>query len=206
MGRHSGGPTTVRPAMGSPLVRAAFALMVGATIVAFFATQRLKGEFPLVIRFAASPYAISPNGAGLRDGTRIGFDLSEPAKVSFSVVTSEGNEVRRLVDNRQLAGDAKYRYFWNGRDQDGRRVPDGIYRLRVVRRDEGRVINSLKKVKVDTRPPKVTLTSARPGVIAPGDPGQHPRVTIRYRGPLNGAPEFRIFRTDEGPPRVVARF
>jgi len=192
--------------MGSPLVRAAFALIVGATIAAFFVTQRLKGEFPLVIRFAASPNTISPNGDGVRDGTSVGFDLSEPAKVSFSVVDSEGNEVRRLVDNRPLAGDAKHRYFWNGRDQDGRRVPDGTYRLRVVRRDEGRVINSLKKVKVDTRPPKVRLTSARPGVIAPGDPGQQPRVTIRYRGPRNGAPEFRIFRTDEGPPRVVARF
>jgi hypothetical protein len=31
-------------------------------------------------------------------------------------------------------------------------------------------------------------------------------VRISYRGPRNESPEYRIFRTDEGPPRVVARF
>ncbi|HEY1357220.1 MAG TPA: N,N-dimethylformamidase beta subunit family domain-containing protein [Thermoleophilaceae bacterium] len=192
--------------MSSPLVRAAFAVLVGATILAFFVTQQLKGEFPLVLRFAAIPSSISPNGDGTRDGTFVGFDLSRRAKVSFYVVDSEGREVRRLVDNRTLAGDTRHRYFWNGRDNDGNRVPDGRYQLRVIRRDEGRVINSIKTIRVDTKRPRVVLTSARPGVIAPGNPGQHPVVRIRYRGPRNDQPEYRIFRTDEGAPRVVARF
>src|SRR4051795_13351469 len=192
--------------MGSPLVRAAFALLVGATIAAFFVTQQLKGEFPLVLRFAATPNSISPNGDGVRDDTFVGFDLSERAKVSFFIVDSEAREVRRLLDARPLAGDTKHRYLWNGRDDEGRRVPDGKYQLRVVRRDEGRVINSIKTVRVDTRKPRVRLTSAEPGVIAPGNPGQDPHVRIRYSGPRNDKPEFRIFRTDEGQPRVVARF
>src|SRR3954447_4792956 len=192
--------------MSSPLVRAAFALLVGATIAAFFVTQQLKGEFPLVLRFAATPNSISPNGDGVLDDTFVGFDLSERAKVSFFIVDSEAREVRRLVGDRTLAGDTKYRYVWNGRDDEGRRVPDGKYQLRVVRRDEGRVINSIKTVRVDTKKPRVRLTSAEPGVIAPGNPGQDPQVRIRYRGPRNEKPEFRIFRTDEGQPRVVARF
>jgi FlgD Ig-like domain len=192
--------------MSTPLVRAAFAALVLATIAAFFVTQRLKNEFPLVLRFAASPQAISPNGDGSRDRTMVGFDLSEPAEVSFSVLDGEGNEVRRIVDDRRLRGDAKHRFAWDGRDDSGERVPDGVYRLRVVRRDEGRVINSLKEVRVDTKPPRVRLVSVRPGVIAPGDPDQQPRVRVRYRGPRNEAPEFRVFRTDDGPPRVVLRF
>jgi hypothetical protein len=32
------------------------------------------------------------------------------------------------------------------------------------------------------------------------------RVRISYRGPRNKNPEFRVFRTDVGPPRVVRRF
>ena len=178
--------------MGSPLVRAAFAVLVAATIAAFIVTQQLKGEFPLVLRFAATPNAFSPNGDGVRDDSIVGFDLSERAKVSFAILDSEGHEVRRLVDDKELAGDTKHRYLWNGRDDDGRRVPDGKYQLRVVRRDEGRVINSIKTIRVDTEPPRVRLTSARPGVIAPGNPGQRPLVRIRYRGPRNGEPEFRI--------------
>jgi N,N-dimethylformamidase beta subunit-like, C-terminal len=192
--------------MASPPVRAAFAAIVLATIAAFFVTQQLKGESPLVLRFAANPDAISPNGDGVRDGSSVGFDLSRKARLSFLVIDSEGRDVRRFLNERRLPGDSKHRYFWDGRDNQGRRVPDGTYRLQVVDRDEGRVINSIKSILVDTKPPRVRLLSARPGVIAPGDPGQHPQVVIRYAGPRNQAPEFRIFRTDEGAPRVVARF
>jgi hypothetical protein len=192
--------------MSAPPVRFAFGALVLATIAAFFVTQQLKSEFPLVLRFAAEPADISPNGDDYFDVARVGFDLSEPAEVSFSIVDSEGREVRRIVDDRMLGGDTKHRFLWGGRDDEGNRVPDGEYTMRVVRRDEGRVIDSLRKVTVDTVPPPVSLVSARPGVIAPGEPGQRPRVRIRYRGPRNQFPEFRIFRTDGGPPKVVFRF
>ena len=192
--------------MTRPLVRVVFALLVLATIAAFLVTQQLKSEFPLVIRFAAGPPQFSPNGDDYRDSTVVGFDLSEPAEVTFAITDGEGNEVRRIVDERRLAGDTKYRFRWDGRDADGRTVPDGTYRMRVVRRDESRVINSIKKITVDTEPPRVELVAASPSVIETGERGQVPRVRIRYRGPVNAAPEFRVFRTDDGPPRVVRRF
>jgi hypothetical protein len=192
--------------MGSALVRVVFGVLVLATVAAFFVTQQLKSEFPLVLRFAAQPSALSPNGDGYYDRTRVGFDLSEPATVSFAIVDVNGNEVRTLVKDRRLAGDTKHRFRWNGRDDDGRIVPDGVYRMRVVRRDEGRVIDSYKQLRVDTVPPRPRLVSVTPSVIAPGEPGQQPRVRLRYAGPRNEAPEVRLFRTDHGPPRVVARF
>lgn len=193
--------------MARPLVRAVFALLVVATIGAFFVTQQLKSEFPLVIRFAAAPKQFSPNGDRVRDRIEVGFDLSEPATVSFLIMDGEGNEVRRIVDNRELAGDEKYRFRWDGRDEDGNPVPDGIYRMRVVRRDEGRIVDSFKRIRLDRQAPRVRLVSAEPGVIAPREPGQSPEVTLRYAGPSNEAPEFRVFRTDDAhPPRVVRRF
>jgi hypothetical protein len=193
--------------MARPVVRAVFALLVLATIAAFFVTQQLKSEFPLVIRFAAKPKQISPNGDRYRDTTQVGFDLSRPAKISFSILDSEGNEVRRLVEDRQFRGSSHNRFIWNGRNDDGDVVPDGIYRMRVVRRDEGRVIDSVKKIRVDVEPPQVRLLSAKPSVIAPRAPGQSPEVTIRYSGPANRAPEFRVFRTDDAAkPHVVRRF
>ena len=172
--------------MDRPVVRAVFALLVLATIAAFFATQQLKSEFPLVIRFAAKPKQISPNGDHYRDTTQVGFDLSRPAKVSFSILDSEGNEVRRLVQDRQLAGSSHNRFTWNGRNDDGDVVPDGIYRMRVVRRDEGRIIDSVKEIRVDLQPPHVRILSAKPSIIAPRAPGQSPEVTIRYSGPVTG--------------------
>ncbi|MEA2331783.1 MAG: hypothetical protein QOH58_1921 [Thermoleophilaceae bacterium] len=192
--------------MARPVVRAVFALLVVATVLAFFATQQLKSEFPLVLRFAAQPKQFSPNADHYRDATQVGFDLSEPATVTFSIMDGEGNEIRRLADDRPLAGDRKHRFRWDGRDDEGMPVPDGVYRMRVVRRDEGRVIDSAKRIRIDRAPPRAELVSAEPGVIAPGEPGQTPEVTLRFRGPANEAPEFRVFRTDDGPPRVVRRF
>ena len=164
--------------MSRPLVRAVFAALVVATIAAFFATQLLKSEFPLVIRFATKPAHFSPNGDDYRDETRVGFDLSEPAEVTFSVVDSEGNEVRRIVDEQTLAGDAKHRFGWDGRDDDGNVVPDGTYRMRVVRRDESRVIDSFKEIDVDTTPPRVRLVERR----AVGDHARPGRVRCRACG------------------------
>jgi hypothetical protein len=193
--------------MARPLVRAVFALLVVATIAAFFVTQQLKSEDALVLRFAAQPKQFSPNADGTRDRTRLGFDLSRPATVSFYVLDGEGTEIRQLVDNRALAGDAKHRFAWDGRDDDGVPVPDGLYRMRVVQRSEGRVINSSKRIRVDRRPPDVVLLETAPGVIAPREPGQRIEVVVRYRGPSNSAPEFRVFRTDvAGEPLVVRRF
>jgi len=192
--------------MTRPLVRAVFVVLVVATVAAFFTTQQLKGEFPLVIRFATKPAHFSPNGDHYRDTTEVGFDLSEPASVTFMVVDSEGSEVRRIVNERRLAGDAKHRFRWDGRDDDGNPVPDGTYRMRVVRRDESRVIDSSKEISVDRKPPRVTLLSANPSVVATGLPGETPSVQLRYRGPKNQAPEVRVFRTDDGKPHIVRRF
>ena len=82
-----------------------------------------------------------------------GFDLSEPAQVTFSVMDEEGNEVRRIVDDRELGGRTPSTASGGtGATTTARRVPDGLYRMRVVRRDEGRVIDSFKEITVDTRP------------------------------------------------------
>ena len=188
--------------MTRPLVRAVFVVLVVATVAAFFTTQQLKSEFPLVIRFATKPAHFSPNGDDYRDTTEVGFDLSEPASVTFLVVDSEGSEVRRIVSERRLEGDAKHRFRWDGRDDAGKLV-DGTYRMRVVRRDESRVIDSAKEITVDRKPPRVTLLSATPSVVATGLPGETPSVRLRYRGPKNRAPVVRVFRTDDGKPHIV---
>ncbi|MDQ3645150.1 MAG: hypothetical protein M3356_06570 [Actinomycetota bacterium] len=190
--------------MESTLVRAIFVVLVLATGGAFLVTQYLKAEEPLVLRFAVSRESFSPNRDGYQDRVRLGFDLSEPAEVSFSVIDPDGNAVRRIVDDRVLAGDTKHRFRWDGRDDEGEVVPDATYRMRVVRRKEGRAVDSFKEMIVDTVAPKVKISSVEPGIV---DPGNGPvAVRIAYEGPQNAAPEFRVYRTEGGPVRPVRRF
>lgn len=192
------------PPVQSSAVRVVFALLVLATGASFLVTQYLKAEEPLVLRFAVERGHFSPNEDRLRDVARVGVDLSEPAEVSFSIIDSEGNEVRRLVDDRVLAGDTKHRFDWDGRDDEGRVAPDGNYTMRLVRRKEGRALDSFKDITLDTSPPDARITSASPGVV---DPGNGPvAVDLTYEGPRNANPEFRVYRTDGGPDRPVRRF
>ncbi len=189
----------------SRLVRVVFAALVLVTAGAFVLTQVLKTEMPVVLRFSVGPIYFSPNGDGIRDRARVGFDLSETAEVSFSIIDMDGNEVRELADDRELAGDKRWRFWWNGRDDEGNVVADGVYRMRVVRRKEGRRLDSFKEIVVDTTAPRVALRSAEPGVVDPSN-GKPIAVTIRYRGPSTRGPEFRVWRTDDGAPRIVDRF
>ena len=99
---------------------------------------------------------------------RVGFVLREPTKVTFSVVDSEGAEVRRLVDSRRLPGDEELFFAWDGRDDEGRVVPDGVYRLRLEREGQGRSVTSGRRVRVDTKPAQLAIVSARPGWCSPG--------------------------------------
>jgi flagellar hook assembly protein FlgD len=190
----------------SSLVRAVFAVLVLATTAAFLVTQWLKQEEPVVLRFVVDRRAISPDGDGVGDRVRAGFDLSEPAEVSFSIVDDEGTEVRRLASERELEGDRRYRFTWNGRGDGGRRLPDGRYRMRLVRAREGLVLDSLTEITIDTVAPRVRIVSAEPGVIAPGLPGAPEEVRVRYSGPRNASPVFTVYRTGGGEPRVVRRF
>lgn len=187
-----------------PLVRAVFGLLVIATTAAFFITQRLKRETPVVERVFFPRY-VSPNGDGRKDVVGLRFDLPEPDDVTASVVDERGDEVRRLADDRAL-GRGTHRFVWDGRTTEGRLAEDGDYRLRVTLRSEGRSVTAPRTLLLDTTPPAPELVAVSPPTIVPGDRGRRGRARIRYRGPQDPAPVFRVYRTDRGAPVEVARF
>jgi len=192
------------PAMASTPVRVLFAVLVVATVGTFLASQYLKGEEPLVLRFEREPRSFSPTADGVVNRARVGFVLREPAQVTFSIVSSEGVEVRRLVDSRRLPGDEELLFGWDGRDDERRVVPDGVYRLRVVRQGQGRSVTSGRRVRVDTKPAELAIASARPGLVLAG--GRAVPVRVRFRGLRTADAQLSVLRTDRGRPREVARF
>lgn len=180
----------------SLLVRVVFGLLVVATLAAFFVTQRLKSGDPLVSRIFYQPW-VSPNGDGRKDVVRMRFRLPRPDRVTVSVVDDGGDEVRRLADDRSLG--ARTHYFrWNGRTDDRRRAPDGVYRLRVSLRAQGRSLVAPRTVTVDTSPPRPRVLKVTPATILPGEAGPRGRARLRYEGPSDPAPRFTVFRSDAG--------
>src|ERR671928_1459146 len=84
------------------LSRVVFALLVLATVAAFFVTQRLKSGQPVVKRLALQK-TFSPNGDGRKDRASIAFDLPKGDRVTVDVVNENGDRVKRLRDGVSLA-------------------------------------------------------------------------------------------------------
>jgi hypothetical protein len=192
---------TLAPVSSSVLVRVVFGLLVLATVGAFFVTQRLKREDPVVKQVELQRW-ISPNGDGRKDEAVIAFRIPERDEVTVSILDERGDEARRLVDGRRL-GRGRHRFTWDGLTDAGQVAPDGEYRLRVTLREEGRSLNHPRPLLLDTKPPRPAFVEVAPPLLPAGAPR---RVRLRYRGDSSPPAEFRVYRTDEGPPREVARF
>jgi flagellar hook assembly protein FlgD len=178
-----------------------FALLVVATVGAFFVTQRLKRS-SAVVRHVVLPRYISPNGDGRKDTAVVRFRLPKADdRVTVSMVDANGDEVRRLADRRLSKG--RHHFVWNGRDSSAAILPDGFYYLRVVLGGEGRGTITRRGIDLVTAMPVPKLLSVSPARIHTG--GREP-VTIRFSGPANPAPIFSVYRTDAGSPRLVRRF
>ena len=76
------------------LARAVFVVLVGATFLAFFAAQRLKGE-PAVASVTLAR-VFSPNGDGKKEVIRLEVELRERSEVSVDIVNRSDEAVRRL--------------------------------------------------------------------------------------------------------------
>jgi hypothetical protein len=184
----------------SASARVVFALLVAATGAAFFVTQRLKTEDPVVKRLALQRF-FSPNGDGRKETAGISFQLPEGDSVTVDVVKDGGDRVRRLADDRRLRA-GTHRLSWDGRDDRGRVPSDGTYYVRVSLREQGRAVTGQRGIVLTTEAPKPRIVSVGPGRIAAG---RRAPVTVRFTGPAVVRPVFRVWRTD-GRVREVASF
>ena len=74
--------------------------------------------------------------------TRIGFGVPEDATVSLKIYNILGKEVRTLVNNQFMEAGYK-NIVWNARNENGERVPTGIY---FVLMNSGSFMQSKKMV------------------------------------------------------------
>jgi cytochrome c peroxidase len=77
---------------------------------------------------ALSPGATAPNP--FRTNTTIHFALTQRVPVSLHVYNVAGRLVRELIPTQGLSG-GEHRMIWNGRDDEGRKVPAGMYFYRL---------------------------------------------------------------------------
>jgi hypothetical protein len=151
------------------------ALLAG-TAVAFVVTERLKLEVvpvePIHVSRAVSPVCgCSSARASLR------FLVRRADVITLKIVDANGRTVSELIARRYVRP-GRPAFSWNGRDSDGRIVPDGVYHVLLGLGREARTIKLPQAITIDTVPPAARLVSFSPHVIARG---ARARVVVTYR-------------------------
>jgi PKD repeat protein/flagellar hook assembly protein FlgD len=146
---------------------------------------------PVFTIASGSERYFSPNGDEQEDTTTVYYCLSEAARVTATVTDGSGSLVRAL-DSADVPGTPGCWSFWNtvtwdGKDDAGKVVADGVYRLRLHAVDgAGQSGDASSRLGVDTRTPGA-LTSPKAGetvagsvkwVFAPTDGFELDSVTV----------------------------
>ncbi|HEB65955.1 MAG TPA: hypothetical protein ENJ02_10510 [Chloroflexi bacterium] len=135
-------------------------VVVALLLTVTFAAEWLRAP---EITAAATQALISPNGDQDRDATTLSYTLSEEATVRIEVLDANGQVVRTLVaDETQPAGQGFV--TWDGTDDSGRRVADGLYRLQITAAGVARSVSRSVLVEVDTTPPTLQLVNLPNGM------------------------------------------
>ncbi len=154
--------------------------LLAATALAFVTTQRQKLEPSPVGRIAVDP-VLSPVCRCDKRTATIVIGLRRTDTVTLELVSSAGTPVRTLVDRERYRARTAVNVDWDGRDDDGRIVPDGSYRPRLTLESGARSFVLRNPIRLDTRAPKITVTRVSPKVFSPDGDGRKDQVVVRYR-------------------------
>lgn len=146
-------------------------VLLGATAAAFVVTERLKLE-PSPITQVFVTKVFSPTCECETDLGVIAFRLRRAERLTLSIADRGRHTVRTLV-GPVARRRGPFSATWDGRDEDGAVVPDGVYRPLVHLRH--RTILMPNRIRIDTTPPRVRLRSVAPRVLEPGK-----RLRVRY--------------------------
>jgi flagellar hook assembly protein FlgD len=180
-------------------------VVVGATTAAFVVTERLKLErAPITApRFTKQ---FSPTCDCLTNTAKLTIRFRTGDTVDAEVVDRQGEAVRTLAADRPVArGDVTF--VWNGRDDAGRVVDDGRYRLQLHLEESRRSFLVPTTFRVDTKAPRLRVLRVTRGTISPNGDGVNERVRVVYRAgsksrPILSANEEVVVR---GKARVAGR-
>ena len=140
---------------------------------------------------------ITPDGDGVDDEVRIGFELSRPATVEVVAQDGKGNRAAILAPSARPAGRADV--LWDGsqggRAFGGKRLPDGEYEVSVtVRDDTGNVRRRAAPLRISNG--GIERVEIAEATIEPDRLRLGERLTVRIRVVNSGETTIRTM----GPP------
>jgi hypothetical protein len=150
------------------------AALLVATATAFAVTEHLKLEDSPVLD-TAFPKLFSPKLVE----ARIKFRLRREEEISLDIADENGKVVKHAVGSG-VFGQGFHQFAWDGRDDSGRIVPDGTYRVQLTLEDENRTIEFPRTITVDSTPPTIDV-ALKHQVFSPDGDGRADHFDFVYR-------------------------
>lgn len=154
-------------------------VLLAATAAAFVRAQQQKLE-PSPLQVVHVDELFSPVCRCRTSRATISLRVRTRSRITLTVVNEQGEVVRKLLASQRLRGRSVVAE-WNGRDDENRLVPDGVYRPRLRVAAERRTFQLENKIRIDTVPPVATVVRVQPTVLTPIGDGRVGRVSVRYR-------------------------
>jgi FlgD Ig-like domain len=156
--------------------------LLGGTAAAFAVTEHLKLVRSPVFGTKVDKVVSPVCGCGRTEKASIRVKLRRADRLTLSIQDSAQKVVRTIVAGH-AARRGSFRRYWDGRDNAGAVVPDGLYKPRVHLANQHRTIVLPNPITVDTKSPSVRVLSwiPRRHVLTPDRNFLHERLEVRYR-------------------------
>jgi flagellar hook assembly protein FlgD len=154
------------------------AALLVATALAFAYTEQLKLT-PSPILSTTVTKVFSPVCECDTDAAVIAFRLRQADRLEIDIVRGDV-VVRRLIEGEEYRR-GRVEFVWNGRDDANANVPEGTYQARVKLLRQRRTITLPNRIRVDTTPPRVSMSRLAPRVFSPDGDSRSDRVIVGYR-------------------------
>jgi hypothetical protein len=155
------------------------AALLAATALAFAYTESLKLTPSPILGTRVPTKVFAPGCRCATARAIVSFHLRSTDDVTVDMVRGRDEVVRRLFSGQAFAGET-LGVEWDGRDDVGDIVSEGIYRPRVKLARQHRTIVLPNPIRVDTTPPLVTMTRLAPRVFSPDGDRRRDRVVAGY--------------------------
>jgi FlgD Ig-like domain len=160
------------------LTTATIAGLLVATAAAFAITERLKLTKSSVYGTKVS-HGLSPTCGCARGRAGISFKLRKHDELTVSVLNARKQEVALLVSQSFPKG--LVRLKWNGRDDLGKRAPDGSYFVRIHLSGAHQTITLPNRIVLDTTAPQIITVSRNRSEFSPDGDNQADFVRLTYQ-------------------------
>jgi flagellar hook assembly protein FlgD len=140
-------------------------------------TAAVPGPPPLAVqRLRTEPAALTPNGDGVGETTKISFSLTTAATATVEIVDGSGTTVRLLANAGSFPAGTS-RLVWNGRNGSGALVPDGLYSVSITAQSPGQSDSDAEDVTVDRT---LGHLGVAPRPFSPNGDGRREMTTVTF--------------------------